>query len=261
MHNLLERYGPCAIVTGASSGIGAEFARQLASKGFDLVTVARRRDVLDQQAKALRNRYGVKVTVVAADLSRAQSIDTLLAEIKDMEIGMLIANAGAGQLGPFVDADIQNDLLDVIHLNAIAPTLLAHKISRAMVARGRGGIIFTGSTMAFNGVPFMATYAATKAFLLTLGEALHVELSRHGIDICVLSPGPTDTPMIKGFDMSKFPVKAMAVEPVVTTALNSLGKKPVAIPGSVNKLMSVMGKRMMSRKMMTSMFGSMMEQM
>lgn len=260
MNNFKGRYGPTAIVTGASSGIGAEFCRQLAAKGLDLVTVARREDVLAEQAQALQQEFGIKVTPLATDLGQRAAVAQLLQRAADFDIGLLVANAGIGNLGAFSGQNIDAEI-GVVNVNAIAPMLLTHALARSMAKRGRGGIVLTGSTMGFNGVPYMATYAASKAFLLAFGEALNVELAATGIDVSVLVPGPTDTPMIAAFDMSKFPMKAMPVAPVVGKALDALGRRPVAIPGLMNNVMAVLGKRAMSRAGMTRMFGSMMAQM
>ena len=143
--------------------------------------------------------------------------------------------------------------------------LLAHRFAQPMVERRHGGIIFVASTFGYNGAPYTANYGATKAYLISLGEALHFELSKYNVDVCVLSPGPTNTQMIQkeitGIDMKKFPIKAMPVQPVVTAALQALPSKVSVIPGFANQVMGFMSKYLFTRTAVTSMFGKMMGRM
>ncbi len=232
-----RKYGPWALVTGASSGIGAEFARQLAARGLSLVLAARRRERLDALAQSLARAHDVEVRVVAIDLARRDFLPEIERAVTDVEVGLLVNNAGFGDKGRFLDSDIDRQL-EMLDVNCRASLVLAHAFGRKMAARRRGGIIFTSSTAAFQGTPFTSHYAATKGWGLQLAEGLAVELRTEGIDVLALCPGPTDTegPKRTGVDPTKVPVKMMATRPVVAAALEGLGKKPVVIPGAVNRL-------------------------
>jgi hypothetical protein len=232
-----RHYGPWALVTGASSGIGEEFARQLAARGVSLVLTARRKDRLDALADALVRAHGVEARVVAVDLGRRDFLPEIEKAAQGVEIGLLVNNAGFGRKGRFLDGDIEGDL-SMLDVNCRAPLLLAHAYGRKMAARRRGGIIFTSSTAAFQGTPFTSHYAATKGWGLQLAEGLACELREEGVDVLALCPGPTDTegPRRTGVDPRKVPVKMMSAEPVVAAALKALGKQTVVIPGVVNRL-------------------------
>ena len=232
-----HRYGPWALVTGASSGIGEEFARQLAARGLSLVLAARRKDRLEVLARGLVRDHGVEVRVVAVDLARRDFLPAIEEAVQDVEVGLLVNNAGFGDKGRFLDSDIEKQL-EMLDVNCRASLVLAHAFGRRMAARHRGGIIFTSSTAAFQGTPYTSHYAATKGWGLQLAEGLACELRGEGIDVLALCPGPTDTegPRRTGVDPAKIPVKMMATAPVVAAALKGLGKKAIVIPGVVNNL-------------------------
>lgn len=232
-----RRYGPWALVTGASSGIGEEFARQLAALGISLVLAARRKDRLDALADSLARAHGIEARVVAVDLARRDFLPAIEQAAQGVEIGLLVNNAGFGRKGRFLDGDIEGDL-EMLDVNCRASLVLAHAYGRKMAARRRGGIIFTSSTAAFQGTPYTSHYAATKGWGLQLAEGLACELRDEGIDVVALCPGPTDTegPRRTGVDPTKVPIKLMGTAPVVAAALKALGKQPVVIPGLVNRL-------------------------
>ncbi|MEP7123694.1 MAG: SDR family oxidoreductase [Byssovorax sp.] len=232
-----RKYGPWALVTGASSGIGEEFARQLAARGLSLVLAARRKERLDTLGQSLARAHGVEVRVVAVDLARRDFLPAIEEATRDVEVGLLVNNAGFGAKGRFLDSDIHQQL-EMLDVNCRASLILAHAYGRAMAARHRGGIIFTSSTAAFQGTPFTSHYAATKGWGLQLAEGLACELRGDGIDVLALCPGPTDTegPRRTGVDPTKVPVKMMATQPVVAAALKGLGSKAIVIPGVVNQL-------------------------
>jgi len=262
MNDFKSKYGPWALVTGASSGIGKEFARQLAQIGMGLVLAARRRERLDQNAQELEGKYGVKVKTVQVDLTDPDFLKTLEQATQGMEIGLLVNNAGAEIHGNFLEQDFEKNNW-LVKLNIIAPMQLTHVFGRLMAARGRGGIIFTASTVAYQGTPFFANYSGTKAYILNFGEALNYEMRKKGIDVTVLSPGFTNTEMptkmAQDMDFSNLPFKPMEVAPVVETALSGLGKRASVIPGGMNRFMGFIIKRLFTRAMSTKMFGSMME--
>jgi short-subunit dehydrogenase len=238
----LDRYGPWAVVTGASSGIGEEFARQLATRGFQLVVAARREARLARLAEELAEEHGTEVRPCPVDLGAEAGRRALADSTGDLDVGLLISNAGFGLKGTFLELDLARQLA-MLEVNCVASVELAHGFGKRLVARGRGGMIFTSSTAAFQGTPFSSAYAATKGFLLQLAEGLWYELRPHGVDVLALCPGPVDTegPRRTGVDPDKVPVRMMETGPVVRAALKGLGRRPVVIPGAANKLGALAG--------------------
>jgi len=230
----VERYGPWALVTGASAGIGAEFARQLSEKGLNLVLVARRRQRLEDLARDLESRNKVQVRIVTVDLSQPDFLPTILSVTNSIEIGLLVNNAGFGFAGHLIEHELEKEL-QLLNVNCRAPLVLTHVFGRQMAQRKRGGIIFVSSVSAYIATPFEASYAASKVYELFLAESLGYEFKKKGVDMLALCPGSTDTEFheIAG----SRPVAAMAVEPVVRLALKKLGKTSVAIPGWHNRLL------------------------
>ncbi|MEZ4403253.1 MAG: SDR family NAD(P)-dependent oxidoreductase [Kofleriaceae bacterium] len=231
------RYGRWAVVTGASSGIGAEFARQLAAAGVSVVLVARRRERLAALADELRAQHRVEARVSAHDLADPAAAAALAAAVEDLDLGLVVCNAGTSWKGRFLEQD-PADQRRMIEVNCQAPVALARALGPRLAARGRGGLVIVSSTGAFQGLPWSAVYGATKAFDLLLGEALQVELGDHGVDVLTLCPGGTDTegPMNTGVDPSKAPVKLMPVGPVVAAALAGLGRRGLVVPGAANRV-------------------------
>ena len=226
-----------ALVTGASAGLGVEFARQLSKRGHRLVLVARRKDRLEELAKELGN-----ARAVAIDLSKKDSAAELLADIEanGEVVEILVNNAGFGLIGRFAELDATRER-QMIDLNVGALTDLCRGVVPGMVARKSGGILNVASTAAFQPGPNMAVYYATKAFVLSLTEALHEELKPHGVNVSCLCPGPTRTEFGEVAGASPvnnlFDRVAMDSPEVVTAGLDGLDKnKAVVIPGFVNKL-------------------------
>lgn len=193
------------LITGASSGIGAAFAKVFAARDYDLVLTARNGDRLSAVAAALGNR--VRVDVLPADLSDPAGPDELLraVESKAIEVDVLVNNAGFGTFGPFAESSLEKELAQ-IRLNVVALTHLTRALVSGMVKRGRGRILNVASTAAFQPGPLMAVYYATKAYVLSFSEALSVELRGSGVTVTCLCPGPTKT---------EFPVRANMVDPAV----------------------------------------------
>jgi uncharacterized protein len=239
----VHRYGPWAVVTGASSGIGEEMARQLAARGLHLVLCARRKDRLDALSAELTAKHHTQVRVIEIDLSRPDILPAFESVTGDLDVGLLVNNAGFGDKGAFVDSELEM-LVRMLDTNCRASLLLAHSFATRLVARGRGGILFTSSTAAFQGIPWAAHYAATKGYGLQLAEGMFHELLPKGVDVLALCPGPTDTegPRRTGVQPDKMPVKAMEVGPVVRAALDALGKRPFVVPGTTNKLAAFLTK-------------------
>lgn len=180
-----------ALVTGASSGLGAEFARQLAAKGTSLVLVARREAALEEVAKETRG-FGVDVEVVACDLENPKERRRLAESFATRGVDLLVNNAGWGKLGPFVDTDVE-EALSQVELNVTALVELSHAAAREFSRRGRGGIINVASTAAFSPLPWFAIYGATKSFVRDFSHALSVELEPSGVRVTCVNPGPTRT--------------------------------------------------------------------
>ena len=236
------RYGPTALVAGAAVGLGAEYARQLAAKGLDLVLLDRDGDPLEATCAAIRSTAGVEVRPVAVDLARSDLIEVIQPAIADRGIDLLVCNAALGTVSPFlaIDPPQAQAMLDV---NCRAPLLLAHALVPDMVARARGGVILMSSLSGSFGSAQLAVYAATKAFTLVLADALWVELRAHGVDVLAVQPGSTRTP---GWQASQpaasdqaAPVPVMEPADVVREALATLGLEPHLVPGEINRQAAV----------------------
>jgi uncharacterized protein len=239
------KYGPWALITGASKGLGAEFARQCAARGLNTVLVARSADLLKARGEALKRDYGIEVKTIAIDLSRDDFIKDISGFTDTLEIGLLINNAGLSRVRPFLH-HTPEELTGQLHTNARAGLLLAHHFGKKMVKRKRGGIIFLSSGSALSGTAYCANYAATKAYSLILAETLWYELGRYGVDVLGFMAGSTKTP---GWDANHPKparlVKVMDVKSAVEEALEALGKRPSLVAGRLNRLgYFFMGKAM-----------------
>ena len=231
------RYGPWAVVTGASSGIGEQFARQLADAGLSLVLAARRAERLARLADELHDTGNTDVECLALDLSQPGFLEPLLAACIGKDVGLVVSNAGSGLKGPLAEASPEK-LTAMLDLNCRAPILLARSFAPRLMDRGRGGLLFTGSVEAVRGFPYSAAYSATKAFVQSFGEALWSELANHGVDVLVLNPGPTDTEILPNQGMSSDDMPGMmSPERVAALALARLGRGPVFVPGAMNRVM------------------------
>ena len=246
---LRERYGDWALVTGASAGIGAEFARALARDGLSVVLTARREDRLRELADELEKTYHVATRVVAVDLGDAAGADRVADAVADLEIAVLVNNAGFGASGRFEKLD-PNRLREMIQLNCLAPVLLTHRLLPGMRARGRGAVVIVGSVAGHQGLPLHGVYSATKAFDLMFGESLAVELEDHGIDVLVLEPGPTETEFQQV--ARETPHVGQSAAEVVATALDALGNRHTVISGWFNWLRTNAAQRLAPRRMVTS---------
>ena len=231
-----------ALVTGASAGLGVEFARQLSKRGHRLVLAARRKDRLEELAKELG-----KARAIAIDLSKKDSAAKLLADLEanGETVDLLVNNAGFGLIGRFAELDAKRER-QMIDLNVGTLTDLCRAVAPQMIARKSGGILNVASTAAFQPGPKMAVYFATKAFVLSLTEALHEELKPHGVKVSCLCPGPTRTEFgdVAGFGGNgMFDRVAMEAPDVVKAGLDGLARnKAVVVPGLVNKLTANSGR-------------------
>jgi len=229
------RYGPWAVVTGASSGIGREMAARIAEAGVNLVVVARRRGLLDDIAADFAARNGVQTRVVCADLATTAGIETVITSSHDLDVGLLVAAAGFGTAGPFLRADLAREF-EMLDVNCRALLALSLHFGQRFKERGRGGLILMGSLVGWQGVPQAAHYAATKAYVQSLAEGLHVELGPLGVDVLASSPGPVHS----GFAARSGTRMGAAVTPVVVAAatLNALGRRTTVVPGALSKMLT-----------------------
>jgi short-subunit dehydrogenase len=229
-NDFLERYGPAALVTGASAGIGKSFAESLAAMGMDLVLVARRKAELDAVATAIANTHGVRITALPVDLSAPTAPQQIAAATATIDIGLIVSNAGYGMKGEHAGHDAAA-LTAMLMVNCNAPLLLAHAFAPRLKQRGKGGMIFTSSVEGLMGVPYSTAYAASKALVNSLGEGLWGELTPHGVDVLTLLPGATATDALRraGLDPATMP-NVMSPDDVARLALENIQNGPTYIP-------------------------------
>jgi len=233
--------GRTALVTGASRGIGYEIARALAAEGAHLVLVARGTHDLEEATRRITGEYPVAATVMPADLGTPASIDDFVRRLGELEppVDILVNNAGIGSYGPFHENDPAHEAR-MVDLNVVAVTRLARAVAPGMVARRWGRILNVASTAAFLGVPYMATYSATKAYVLALSEALHEELRPHGVLVTCLAPGTTDTGFFigTGAHMKRRAPGTMSPGAVARAGVRGLARgKLLVVPGLHNRAM------------------------
>ena len=230
--SLALRYGPWAVVTGASNGIGRSFATALARAGLNVVLVARREAALHELAVQLQRSHGIAFMPVVADLSSPEENERIARQTSDLEVGLLVAAAGFGVSGPFVDNDIDAEL-NMIDVNCRALAQLTHAFARRFVSRGRGGVVLMSSLVAFQGVPRAANYAATKAYVQTLAEGLHDELAAFGVDVLASAPGPVKSGFGQRAGMRI--VSGQTPDEVAEATLKALGRRTTVRPGFLAK--------------------------
>lgn len=236
--NYKEKYGEYAIITGGTSGIGAAFADQLAKKGLNIVLVARRENLLQSKAAELTQKYKIEVKTIQADLTKTEDYSKIFDATEHLEIGLVIACAGMENHGLFTKIDAQK-LINEIQLNVTSLMAITHHYVQKMVPLKRGGVLLVSSMIGHMPNPYFSNYAGTKAFVVNFGMSLNGEMKKHNIDVTVLSPGPTNTPMVEGMnvDMTKFPMTTHQPEYTARVGLDALGKKPIVIPGFKNTMM------------------------
>jgi uncharacterized protein len=237
--NFKEKYGSYALVTGASAGIGKAFAYLLAERGLNLVLVARREDRLKEIVDELSGKYKIEAVSIPMDLSKDGSAGELFEKVKDLDIGLLVNNAGFGYYGRFVDQD-ENKFVEMIKLNILGFTLLTRRFAQYFIGKKRGGMVLVSSLAAFQPTPGMALYGATKGFELLIGEAIAEEIKGKNVDITVLCPSATLTEFqtVAG----GVPHDGMTAEFVAKCALKNLGKMRIAIPGIGNKILGKLNR-------------------
>ena len=241
---LSERYGGWAVVTGASAGIGAEFARALAADGLKLVLAARREDRLKELAAELERDHGTETRIVGVDLAAADGADHLAEAVADLDVSVVVNNAGFGYAGAFAKLDPAR-LRDMVQLNCLAPVVLTSRLLPKLLERGRGAVIVVGSVAGNQPLPLHGVYSATKGFDRLFGESLWAELRGTGVDALVLEPGSTTSEF---HDVAgELPHPGAPAADVVRTALDALGQQPSVIHGWFNWIRAGLAARLLPR--------------
>ena len=245
-------FGKWALVTGASAGIGIALAEELARGGTNLVLTARRKDRLDALAQRLSSAYKVQTQVFAADLAEPSAPERIFAFIqgRGIEIELLINNAGFGKYGEFPGVEKQR-LLEMVQVNCTAVVHLTHLFLQGMVARRHGDILILASTASFQAVPYISTYAATKAFDLLFAEGLAEEMKPYGINVCALCPGTTESEFHAVAGQSRFIRKGETAEKVAHTGLRALAAGKSCVISGLGNYLGAQGERLIPRRFVT----------
>lgn len=233
-NRLRTNYGSWALVTGASSGIGHELAQRLAEAGMNLILTARNEVKLKELASSLQSQYGTKTAVVTADVSTSVGIDALIQASQDFEVGLVVLSAGFGTSGKFI-ASLLEEELAMLQVNCASLLSLTHHFAQRFKDQQRGGIVLLSSIVGFQGVPFAAHYAATKAYVQSLGEALAIELKPLGIDVLTAAPGPVSSGFASRANMQMN--QTLNSADVGVPILWALGRKSTVLPGWLSKLL------------------------
>lgn len=253
-----RRYGSVALIVGGSEGIGAAFAEQLAQRGLDLLLVARNAGKLDAFARSIEERYGRSCRTLAADMAAVEGAEAVATAAGEMDVGLLIYNAASAPAGAFLERSME-DHLTALSVNSRAVVVLAHSIGKRLVSRGHGGIIIMCSLAGLQGAPWLTTYGATKAFDISLAEALHAELGASGVDVLGCIAGATATP---GYARTmappkhgRYPFYVSSPEAVARTALKRLGRASLVIVGGVNRTAAFVMRRLLPRRAAVGIMG------
>jgi short-subunit dehydrogenase len=235
IHRIQNKYGKWAVITGASSGIGLALAESLAELGLNLIINSRNQQILEKIADNLSSKYDVQVLVCAGDVSTNESIEKIINATKNKDIGLFIPSAGFGTSGNFINSSLQEEI-NMLRVNVEAVLSLTHYFSQQFVSQKRGGMIFLSSIVAFQGVPYAANYAATKAYIQSFAEALAIELKPHGVDILAAAPAPVDSGFGKRANMKMN--GAMNPKDLAIPILKALGRRRFVLPGFLSKLLT-----------------------
>ncbi|MCL2138947.1 MAG: SDR family NAD(P)-dependent oxidoreductase [Treponema sp.] len=241
-----ESYGPWALVAGGSEGLGEAFAQALAKRGLNLVLLARREDKLRQAAEKLKERYSIDVNTHALDLADFEKTKQIICGLKE-QLGIMVYNAAFAPIGLFENIP-EEQLALAADVNVKGPLLLSKLMSERMMPRGKGGIVLMSSLAGTQGSLGLQTYSATKSFNAILAEGLWKELKPHGIDVIACVAGAILTPGYRQAEKNKPAPGTLSAETVAEKTLQALGKKPVIVPGAVNKIARFLMLRILSRK-------------
>ena len=250
MNDFKSKYGPWAIVAGASEGLGAAFAEELAKQGLNLVLIARRLEKLVVLSNNLKNKYPIEIIVYSTDLADFEQTKQFVTGL-EADIGLLVYNAAYAPIGYFENISEEN-LTRIVDVNIRTPLLLSKLVSNQMMEKARGGIVLMSSLAGTQGSPKIATYAASKAFNAIFAEGIWNEFRKHGIDVIASCAGAISTPGYKNAQNAKDAPGTLNANEVAEKTLNALGKGPTIIPGFTNKLASFFMGRLFSRKLAIS---------
>lgn len=251
MIDFKTKYGPWALVAGASAGLGAAFAEVLAGKGLNLVLIARRKDKLEALAQELNSLYAVKIIAHSIDLADFKAVKVLISQFRK-PIGLLVYNAAYSPIGYFENVK-DKDLEKIVDVNIKGPLLLSELVSKKMIERKKGGIVLMSSLAGNQGSPKIATYAASKAFNSILAEGLWNELKKYDIDVLASNAGAISTPGYKNAqNKTKDAPGTLSPQRVAEDTLKALGKGPIIIPGFTNKMAHFFMNRIFPRKLAIS---------
>ena len=251
--------GKWALITGASAGIGVAFAKELALGGTNLVLTARRKDRLEELARSLAENYRISIEVLAADLADSNAPENIFAftKEKNIAIDLLINNAGFGQYGEFHALEKQR-LLDMVQVNCHAVVHLTHLYLPQMIQRKRGDVLILASTASFQAVPYISTYAATKAFDLFFAEGLAEEMKPHGIRVCALCPGSTESEFHAVAGQEAFTARNQEpADKVARTGLQALAAGKSYVISGLGNYLGAHSQRLVPRRVVTRVAGKM----
>ncbi len=251
--DLRARYGPWALIAGASVGMGAEFATQIASWGLNVILIARRAELLDTLAREITAAHGVQTRCLSIDLADPDAATLIVEQTSDLEIGLFVYNAAFSAVGPFFERPLADHLRE-IETNCQTPLALTYLLGKQMLARKRGGIVLLSSLSALQGTALISNYTATKAYNLILAEGLWEELRREGIDVPASLPGATSTPNYNS-STDRHSAPRATPQVVVAQTLAALGKGPNVVPTYANKLSAFAMQHLMPRKMAIAIMG------
>ena len=246
MRDFPTRYGNWAVVAGASEGLGAAFATELARRGMHLLLIARREQVLRSVADRLRRDHGIEIRVLVLDLASPKLAETVSNATADLEVGVIVYNAAFVPVASFLE--LEDDVLDqLLHVNVQGPVRFLRALLPSMCERGRGAVVLMSSLAGMQGSPRLAAYAASKAFNTVLGESLWHELREHGIDVVVSCPGAISTPRyLKSTD--RIAPGTMSPDAVARETLDAIGKGPRVVPGALNRFFAGLFERLLPRR-------------
>lgn len=229
-----QKYGEWAIVTGASDGIGKDFVYELAKHGFSLILVARRKSILEDIQRDLKERFNSNVEVYSLDLSSEDDTNKLINSLEGKNVGLAVVAAGFGSIGEFSKLPLESEL-NMVDLNCRSVVQFSHRILSIFSGRKKSGLILFGSLVGFQGSPFSATYSATKSFIQSFAEALHHEVKSKGIDVLSVAPGPVETGFGNraGMNMGQ----AQSPEGIAKVSMSALGNQTTVRPGFLSKFL------------------------
>ena len=254
MNDFVQKYGPWALVAGASERLGEAYARTLGARGLNLLLIARRSTVLDRVAGEIRSENNVEVRCLCQDLASAQIGGVVEDAIAGIEVGMVVYNAAFVPTGAFAETDDES-IERVVLVNVLGPLIVLRKVLPAMRKRRRGGVVLMSSVAGFQGIPMLSGYAASKSFTTIFGESLWGELRQENVDVVVCCSGAVPTPGYRRSYKQDVP-GMLSPETVVEKTLEALGKGPRFVPGFVNGAVSQVFNRILSRKQSISIMQS-----